>query len=157
MRKTMTLATIIAVTLFTAVGINAQADTTETTLKNQSRCPVMGGAIDSTVFTDIQGQRVYHCCPGCSKALKADPDKYFKKAAAEGIMFENIQATCPVTGEILQNKKVQAHHEGRHLYFCSEQCVDKFQKDPGQYLGSMDRPADNKNEGHGKHRTGTSD
>ena len=45
----------------------------------QTHCPVMGGKIDSTVYTDIHGQRVYHCCPGCSESLKKDPDKFFKK------------------------------------------------------------------------------
>jgi YHS domain-containing protein len=104
-RSILTVGAIIAVLAFTAgaedVKETAKAESPKK-LKNQTHCPVMGGEIDSTAYTDIQGQRVYHCCPGCSKALKADPDKYFKKAAAEGVLFENIQTTCPVGGEELK-------------------------------------------------------
>jgi YHS domain-containing protein len=109
-------------------------------LKNQTHCPVMGGKIDSTVYTDIQGQRVYHCCPMCSAKLKADPDKYFKKAAAEGVLFENIQTTCPVSGKKLENKSIYADYEGRRIAFCSENCRVAFNEDPGKYLQRMDGP-----------------
>lgn len=42
----------------------------------QTTCPVMGGPIDDTVFTDYQGRRIYFCCPGCIATFKADPVKY---------------------------------------------------------------------------------
>jgi YHS domain-containing protein len=127
-------------------------------LKNQTHCPVMGGKIDSTVFTDIQGQRVYYCCPMCSESLKKDPDKYFKKAAAEGVLFENIQTVCPVSGEAL-DKSVFADYEGRRVYFCCEMCVEPFHKDPQKYLQKLDAPDEKKeehsgqmnHEGHGHH------
>jgi len=109
-------------------------------LKNQTLCPVMGGKIDSTAYSDIQGQRVYHCCPMCAAKLKADPDKYFKQAAAEGILFENIQTTCPVSGEKLTRKEVFVDYEGRRIYFCCENCPPKFMKDPQKYLTAMDNP-----------------
>ncbi len=107
-------------------------------LKNQTHCPVMGGKIDSTVYTDIQGQRVYHCCPMCADKLKADPDKYFKKSAEAGVLFENIQTTCPVSGKEIDEKAVFADHEGRRVYFCCEGCPEKFKKDPGKYLEQLD-------------------
>ena len=113
-------------------------------LKNQTHCPVMGGTIDSTVYTDIQGQRVYHCCPMCSEKLKADPDKYFKKAAEEGILFENIQTTCPVSGEKLKEKSVYTDYEGRRVFFCCEKCIGTFNEDPAKYLGKPDEGADAK-------------
>lgn len=114
-------------------------------LKPQSLCPVMGKPIDSSSFTDIQGQRVYHCCPGCSKKLKADPDKYFKDAAAQGILFENIQKTCPVSGEEI-DKKSFIDYEGRRIYFCCDGCAPKFLKDPQKFLTAMDQPSDKKAE-----------
>ncbi len=107
-------------------------------LKMQTRCPVMGGVIDSTAFTDIQGQRVYHCCAGCSKMLEADPDKYFKKAAADSVLFENIQVACPVSGEPLEEKSVYADYEGRRVFFCCENCVGSFAEDPHKYLKRLD-------------------
>ena len=107
-------------------------------LKNQTHCPVMGGKIDSTVYTDIQGQRVYHCCPMCSARLKADPDKYFKNAAEEGVLFENIQTTCPVSGAILKDKSVFTDYEGRRVVFCCNQCRGTFKGDPVKYLKKLD-------------------
>lgn len=109
----------------------------KTELKNQTHCPVMGGKIDSTAYTDIQGQRVYHCCPMCTEKLTADPDKYFKKAAEEGILFENIQTNCPVSGKELKAKTVSVDYEGRRVYFCCEMCPPKFAKDPQTYLEKM--------------------
>lgn len=107
-------------------------------LKQQTHCPVMGGKINTEVYTDIQGQRVYHCCPMCSKQLKADPDKYFKQAAAAGVLFENIQTTCPVSGEKLEDKSVYADYEGRRIAFCCEKCLPVFNEDPEKYLSKVD-------------------
>jgi YHS domain-containing protein len=115
-------------------------------LKNQTNCPVMGGTIDSTVYTDIQGQRVYHCCPMCSDKLKADPDKYFKKAAEEGILFENIQTTCPVSGEKLEDKSVYTDYEGRRVVFCCKKCRGTFNEDPAKYIKKLDEAPDAKTE-----------
>ena len=120
-----------------------QADTkAPTEFENQTHCPVMGGKIDSTVFTDIQGQRVYHCCPMCSAKLKADPDKYFKKAAAEGVLFENVQTTCPVSGEALEDKTVFTDYEGRRIAFCCKKCRGTFNEDPAKFLGKLDEVVD---------------
>ena len=100
----------------------------------------MGGKIDSAVYTDIQGQRVYHCCPMCSDKLKKDPDKYFKKAAEEGVLFENIQETCPVSGMKLEKKEVHIDHKGRRVYFCCEGCIGAFNENPENYLAKLDIP-----------------
>ncbi len=117
-------------------------------LRNQTHCPVMGGKIDSTAYTDIQGQRVYHCCPMCTDKLKADPDKYFKKAAEESIVFENIQTVCPVSGEELEKKESYADFEGRRVYFCCEKCIVTFAEDPRKYLSKLDAtPSDEKESG----------
>lgn len=104
---------------------------------NQTVCPVMGGKIDSSSYTDIQGQRVYHCCVMCTKKLQADPDKYFKDSFDAGILFENIQIRCPVTGNKLENKNSFTIYEGRRIYFCSNDCHEKFMKDPQKYLKTL--------------------
>lgn len=122
---------------FSAVAAEDKAEAKQE-LKNQSTCPVMGGKIDSTVYTDIQGQRVYHCCPMCSKKLKDDPDSYFKKAAEEGILFENIQTNCPVSDEKLEDKSVYSDFEGRRIIFCCKKCQGTFLDSPAKYLKSMD-------------------
>jgi len=50
------------------------ADGTEQTI-----CPVMGGRIDKTVFTEYEGTKVYFCCPGCIAEFHKDPRKYLDK------------------------------------------------------------------------------
>ncbi len=140
--------TALAVILGLAVAANAgytekakPADAPKE-FHNQTNCPVMGGKIDSTYYTDIQGQRVYHCCPMCSAKLKADPDKYFQKAAEEGVLFENIQTNCPVSGEKLEDKTVFTDYQGRRVYFCCKQCRGKFAADPDTYLKKLDEMTD---------------
>lgn len=113
----------------------AQEETTAVSprLGNQTHCPVMGGEIDSTVFTDIQGHRVYHCCPGCSPKLVANPDKYFEKASESGVRFENNQSVCPVSNEPLE-KEIFVDFEGRRVFVCCDKCVKMFEKDPARYI-----------------------
>lgn len=131
--------------------------------KNQTHCPVMGGKIDSTVYTDIQGHRVYHCCPMCTKKLVEDPDKYFEETYEKGILFENIQTTCPVSGkEIDKAKSPHADYKGRRVYFCCDGCMPEFAKKPAEYLDKLTvassekesgekepEKVDDKHEGHG--------
>lgn len=45
----------------------------------QTTCPVMGGAIDKTIFVEYKGKKVYFCCPGCVETFKANPEKYIAK------------------------------------------------------------------------------
>ncbi len=106
-------------------------------LKNQTVCPVMGDEIDSTQYLDIQGQRVYFCCKKCEAKLKADPDKYFKQAAADSVLFQNIQTSCPVSGKPIDTS-IYVDYQGRRLFFCCEKCPVEFTKDPQSYLKKMD-------------------
>ena len=140
---TAVLAFVLSLTIVASADDAEKAKTPDAPkeLKNQTYCPVMGGKIDSTIYTDIQGQRVYHCCPMCSAKLKADPDKYFNKAAEEGILFENIQTTCPVTGEKLDDKLVYTDYNGRRVYFCCLKCRNTFKEDPEKYLQKMNSDA----------------
>ncbi len=109
-------------------------------LKSQTICPVMGNAIDTTVYADIQGQRVFFCCSGCISKMKADPDKYFKKAAEQSVLFQNIQTVCPVSGDKIDST-IYTDYQGRRIYFCCKQCVTDFQKSPSDVLAKMDKPA----------------
>lgn len=124
-----------------AVATENPTDTTKITEpnKHQTNCPVMGGKIDSSAFSDIQGQRVYHCCNGCQKKLAADPDKYFKQAAKDGILFENIQKRCPVSGKAIEKKEYFTDFEGRRIYFSDKECLTAFSADPVEYLKVLDQ------------------
>ena len=133
---TLPIIMLFALSAFAADDTAPVNSETKAVFRNQTHCPVMGGPIDSTVYTDIQGQRVYHCCPMCSAKLKADPDKYFMEAAEQGILFENIQTTCPVSGEPI-DKAVYEDYKGRRVYFCCEKCIAEFARTPGDYLDKL--------------------
>lgn len=45
----------------------------------QKTCPVMGAAIDSSIYVDHDGKRVYFCCSSCVGTFKANPEKYLRK------------------------------------------------------------------------------
>jgi YHS domain-containing protein len=45
----------------------------------QTTCPVMGGAIDKSIFVEYKGKKVYFCCKDCVEKFKADPEKYVAK------------------------------------------------------------------------------
>ena len=45
----------------------------------QTVCPVMGGAIDKTIFVEYEGKKVYFCCPACKPKFEAEPAKYVAK------------------------------------------------------------------------------
>ncbi|MFZ1684131.1 MAG: YHS domain-containing protein [Candidatus Zixiibacteriota bacterium] len=137
---------------------NGEIDNQYPTLAPQTRCPVMGGKIDSAYYTDIQGQRIYHCCNGCSTKLTDDPDTYLKKAATEGVLFENIQTKCPVNGKPI-DRTIFVDYQGRRVYFAKEKCMDKFAKDPAKYLAKLDKQThehdkDNAKENHDSHQGG---
>lgn len=108
-------------------------------LKPQTLCPVMGDAIDSAMYSDVQGQRIYYCCKKCEKKLLADTEKYFKKAAEDGVLFENVQKSCPVTGKPI-DKKFSVDYVGRRIYFSGATCAAIFSKDPAKYLKLLDEP-----------------
>ena len=60
-------------------------------VKEQTTCPVMGGNINKDAYADVNGFRVYACCPGCLSKIKADPEKYVAKVRANG---EEPTALC---------------------------------------------------------------
>ena len=53
--------------------------------KPQTTCPVMGGAVNTNMYVDADGYRIYVCCGGCIGAVKADPAKYIAKMKADGV------------------------------------------------------------------------
>jgi hypothetical protein len=47
------------------------------------KCPVMGHEVDGKTWSEWNGLRIGHCCPGCIKKLAADPAAYLDKAGIE--------------------------------------------------------------------------
>lgn len=107
----------------------------------QTKCPVSGEAIDkkTSPSVELQGQKVYFCCNKCAKEFKANPDKVFEKMAADGVVAENVQKTDPICGMAVDPAKNKVlDWKGRRLYFCSDGCKAKFEKDPATYLKKLD-------------------
>lgn len=57
-----------------AAPVTAAQSVDEST--EQTTCPVMGGAVDKTIFTVYQGKKVYFCCAGCKPEFERNPEKY---------------------------------------------------------------------------------
>jgi len=56
--------------------------------KMQVNCPILGEAVDKSVYADYKGKRVYFCCAGCIEKFKQDPEKIIKKMESEGITLD---------------------------------------------------------------------
>ncbi|MBN2108920.1 MAG: YHS domain-containing protein [Deltaproteobacteria bacterium] len=64
--------------------------------KPQENCPVMGGKINKSVYTDYNGKRIYFCCNACPEPFKKDPESYIKKMESAGVEFEKAPVAKPV-------------------------------------------------------------
>ena len=104
--------------------------------KAQETCPVMGGKINKAIFAEYEGQRVYFCCQGCPPEFAKDPAKYVKKLEDAGVVLEKVQTTCPVM-EAKINKKIFSDYAGQRIYFCCQDCVEAFAKDPAKYVQKL--------------------
>ncbi len=69
------------------------------TPKAQTLCPVTGKPIDKQYFADVEGCRVYTCCPACVETIKAEPAKYLAKVRDRGECCECLCTVCPKCGE----------------------------------------------------------
>jgi YHS domain-containing protein len=63
-------------------GMSMQGETKE--LAAQTTCPVMGGAINKSLYVDHDGKRIYVCCEACVGEVKKDPQKYINKLREMG-------------------------------------------------------------------------
>jgi YHS domain-containing protein len=45
----------------------------------QKTCPVMGGAINKSIFVEYKDKKVYFCCEPCKEKFEANPEQYIAK------------------------------------------------------------------------------
>ena len=61
-------------------------------VKKQTVCPVMGGQVNTNIYVDAMGKRVYFCCNGCPAEFKKDPAKYIAKLEKDGVTLDKAPA-----------------------------------------------------------------
>jgi YHS domain-containing protein len=134
MKRPATALAMVAIVLLVAGTVLAAG-------KPQTTCPVTGKPIDpkTSPHVDYQGQRVYFCCNDCPAKFKADPDTYFAKMEKDGVTPENIQTSCPVSGEKLgsMGDSPTVTYKGRTVRFCCKACIKDFDKTPAKFLDKM--------------------
>lgn len=95
MRTTRRIAMLVVAAA--AFGLTALAQEA----KPQSKCPVMGGAVNKENYVDVKGFRIYVCCPGCLAKVKADPDAAIAKIKTNGETPEIAPVVlCKACGQI---------------------------------------------------------
>jgi YHS domain-containing protein len=57
----------------------------EKVAQQQSMCPVMGGEVNTALYSDADGKRVYFCCAMCKPEFEKDPARYIHEMEARGI------------------------------------------------------------------------
>ncbi|MFA4985636.1 MAG: YHS domain-containing protein [Candidatus Brocadiia bacterium] len=106
----------------------------------QTKCPITGSDINKDLFVDYSGSRIYFCCDKCPAEFNKDPAKYVKQMTDAGITLyatPKPQATCPVMGSKITDKKLFVDHWIYRVYFCCGMCPDQFKKDPDKYMRKM--------------------
>ena len=75
-----------------AVGCLWAGEQAPAMVVKQAVCPVMGGRINTNLFVDFEGKRIYVCCKGCLPELKQDPAKYVAKLEKDGVTLDKVPA-----------------------------------------------------------------
>jgi len=96
-------------------------------IKLQTHCPVMGGTIDPEVYVDIDGQRIYVCCPGCDTAILDDPQPYIARLVADGVTIARLQTHCPIMNFPI-NRALYFDYEQQRIYLCCAGCLPEVEQ-----------------------------
>lgn len=113
--------------------VPAQRATLSKRPKIQVSCPVSGDPVDTKVFTEVKGQKVFFCCKGCISKFEGDPGKY-KSDLANSYTY---QTKCPVMDEEIDPKANTELTDGRRVYYCCARCEDKLFGDPAKYIPNL--------------------
>ena len=93
----------------------------------QTECPVMGGAINTDHFVDVEGYRIYVCCPGCDKQIAEDPQRFIAEMKQAGVQIYRLQTLCPIM-DLPINRELYHDHDGQRIYICCAGCLDEVKE-----------------------------
>lgn len=130
--KTLIKYTVMVAILAALVPLTQAKD-----LKPQTKCPVMGKAINKKAFIDVGGERFYVCCKGCTKKIAKDPAAARAKLAAAGEAPEIVQKKCAVMGGKIKSNQYAEVDGGKRVFVCCKGCIAKIKKDPAKYLAKV--------------------
>jgi P-type Cu+ transporter len=140
------------------------------------RDPVCGMSVDpekAKARVEHGGKSYYFCCGGCAQKFQSAPEKYLHKGSENSgpvhsamvpvqiagvgarpamaslpILDAAARVKDPVCGMMVDPQKAagKAEHAGKTYHFCSMRCVERFQKEPEEFLaapgtGGMDPAA----------------
>jgi len=110
--------------------------------RRQTTCPITGHAIDpgTSPHVDWEGQRIYFASEATAQEFRHDPDAVFETFEKQNVRLENVETTCPVSGEALTGIAANGpviSYKGRTIRFCCPDCPGKFEVDPSRYLAGM--------------------
>lgn len=98
----------------------------------QTVCPVTGKPIDTDIFAEHQGEKVYFCSASCRARFKRSTGE-FLPALYRQIFAQRVQINCPVMDEPI-DPSLYLMHKGQRIHVCCKPCINKFQKAPDKYL-----------------------
>jgi hypothetical protein len=76
----------------------ADAKAKDQPVKKQTMCPIMeGNPINTNLFVDVDGKRIYVCCKGCLAPVKQDAAKIIAKLEKEGITLDKAPVPAKKT------------------------------------------------------------
>ena len=79
----------------------------------QTTCPVLGGAMDKTLYVDHAGKRIYVCCKECIAKVKADPAKFITSMEAAGVALDAAPKN-PAEKTADPKSEAKGHEEHQH-------------------------------------------
>ena len=89
------------------------------------KCPVRGGAIDTSVSADYQGKKVYFCCAKCVKKFEDGTAKYAAKANHQLVVTGQFKQTaCPISGKACK-ASFTSSVGGVQVAYCCNHCRKK--------------------------------
>jgi YHS domain-containing protein len=147
MKRCVKLAALALCIGFLGVGSATAAEAlkvrqaTPAEVGKKALCPVMNVNFEvakGTQVIDYKGKSYYFCCDHCIADFKKNPDKFSEgqlqprepTAAEVGKLV-----TCQVMGTKFEVAKTTPviDYKGKSYFFCCENCVQEFQKDPDKF------------------------
>lgn len=110
-------------TLFGSALAQESRPTVEVPSYPNSTCPVMGKPVSLKLYVDTAYGRIYMCCAGCTKRIKADPEAAYKAAYPK--VEKAANTNCPITGEAIKKGSPTVLLQGKEIALCCEDCIEK--------------------------------